>query len=923
MVTIRSPTVAERKAKIEKAYKSVGRAAPWQRGYKAPTFKMTGTVTEYKDGVPVATKTYVRGKLVSTKKIEEVPPTQLQPKIELSQVEIEKRKLGLGERIVSRYAPYMGLVKQKILGTTMKFQPTAKKIVKVGEQIKKVPSKITSLRDAIIGAWTGYKPEEAYVPTTEEILEEQRKQQGAYYTRPTIGAEGLTPAGTPLVDVTKITAGGEYAITSMQEDVRAMGEVDFEAKQVMKEYGNKAQKELDQKFDQIQKKVNEGTLKVEEANEILKTHQDKINKKYTTLATNVFDTRLKYVEGLSKGRRKELEKKYTAAIAVSVGQKVAIGGLMIASWHIPYAGQAFKVADIAQMTMEAPALGKSLYKDPLGTTKEIAPYIVGGVLAGAAIGKFEARYIREPKIRGAIERSFVRSFYKDMTRESMIKRLIIDTSLKKQLISLLDEGKTIRVYTTELVARSTADTKYVPKVKGTYIEVLSREGMMIQRINIGSTIVSGQHKIFSNYALSQAMGRIEGDTVGYYTRTVITKKARPTLEEPFIISGQLKPAKYFETLESVKLIESKKLGEVFALRGAAEIRMLKEIISPKVGDMTKVYQFGKPTPEQFGELMVDWKIAKPYGKAQIEYKGKIVGGEIDVKMGQIGDVSAYLIKGEKTTVGKGVSFFERIMPEEVIKKPTRAWDFDVDKLTGTTKPKPTELKIIPIKEKPALVMEIPEPLKMQIWTEAYIQKLSTQQALTYESVLALTPELAKQPSLKFIVPRISSRQLQLQQLQLQPLQLQKLQQKQVTQLSKLSEGLGHGQPQRLQQLQLQQMQPVQKLIPPQPLRIQLLKPSMIEIPKVPRIPKFELYFQYKSKPKREEIRRRKLLKRKYKEQQRKYQASVAALSLGIGITEEEFGRLKKKKKRWVGTEIRPMVISNGDYSKRLNKVFSI
>ena len=73
-----------------------------------------------------------------------------------------------------------------------------------------------------------------------------------------------------------------------------------------------------------------------------------------------------------------------------------------------------------------------------------------------------------------------------------------------------------------------------------------------------------------------------------------------------------------------------------------------------------------------------------------------------------------------------------------------------------------------------------------------------------------------------------------------------------------------------------------------------------------------------------EKRKRKAQERKYKEWQRKYQASVAAFSLDIGISPKKAKRLKK---RWVGAEIRPMIVKPNnfakDYSQRLSKAFAI
>jgi len=125
--------------------------------------------------------------------------------------------------------------------------------------------------------------------------------------------------------------------------------------------------------------------------------------------------------------------------------------------------------------------------------------------------------------------------------------------------------------------------------------------------------------------------------------------------------------------------------------------------------------------------------------------------------------------------------------------------------------------------------------------------------------------------------------------------------------------------QGLIQPQLQAPKLVTPLIPiptfPKPI-IPTIRPPKIR-PIKPIIP-----IIYRPKEKAVERKQRKSQQRRYIKWQRKYQASVAAVSLGITISPK---KAKKLKKRFIGTEIRPIILSNNysNYSKRLNRAFTI
>jgi len=914
----------------------------------------TGVVRETGAGQPGLIKTYEAGKLISVTEAPKVLP----PKVEALRVGEEKLKLG--EKAITAYQPFTKeeISKQKelesiygkpIIGEATKFEKFRK------EEAPKFLSYVTSLRDVIIDAFTGQKAEQAYVPTTKELL--KKGKEVSYYTRPTMVEGKIVVAGTPIVATGKPTAGEKFAVETIQEDVRLMNEVDFTSKQVIYEQSGKAQNEIDAIFNDVQDRVSKGTISVERGNRILATEQEIINTKYNKIANEDFSNKLKYIEGMSDERRKELEKDYKKAIALSIGQKVVAGGLSIASWTIPFAGPVLKVADITKMSLEAPELATSLYKEPLATITDISPYIAGGMIAGGAIAGLKGKYVEEPKIREAIDKSYARTKYIDITKEGLIKQLTIDATLKQQLKTQLDMGNIIRSYTTNLVAKSTAHSKYLPKVEGKYIEVLTRDGRLLERINLGKVVSEYQKKVYSNYAISHALGKLEGDTAVYYTRTAILAKAKPSLREPIVTSEQARVTKYYETLEKVQLKESKRFGRIFGLKGEAEVKILKEIEKPKPSDITKLYkvpeQFKQAPTEQINRLMLGWKKAKAYGKAEIEYIGGVVKGEVTILKRTAGDVSSFLIGTKKTIIGKGRAVFERVLPKEKVVKPMkpfqltkpeakRVWSkselkywkkrYEAEQKAAKITKKQIILKPPTEKEYPRIVTGEPtigvsEYIKRgTLIQEEALGKLTakslTPEVLTYKAALLNVPEMAKQkPFMGFVVPEveISVKEKQRQQ--------QRLKQQLVikTELTKVQEKLQEktqqkflfAQPQVSAQQQRQVQQQLQRQLQIPKLAVKPIGFPKIEIPKI----KIPIYFEYK-KQKQQERKQRKAQQKRYINWQRKYQASVAAVSLGITISPK---KAKKLKKRFIGTEIRPIILSNNysNYSKRLNKAFAI
>lgn len=131
-------------------------------------------------------------------------------------------------------------------------------------------------------------------------------------------------------------------------------------------------------------------------------------------------------------------------------------------------------------------------------------------------------------------------------------------------------------------------------------------------------------------------------------------------------------------------------------------------------------------------------------------------------------------------------------------------------------------------------------------------------------------------------------------------------------------GVAQIQPQIQQQRQIQMA--MQTIIAPIPAPIPA---PTIHVPKVPPVP-IPIIPLYVKIPKKEKERRRKAEK-EYAKQQRAYQASVVAVTLGLRVPKKY-----KLPKVFTGLELRPMILEeekvkrkrNNNYLKQINKIFT-
>jgi len=475
-------------------------------------------------------------------------------------------------------------------------------------------------------------------------------------------------------------------------------------RELLTESKNISDKEYNKYLDkqnEIQMLINQEKISYEEGNSRNTKAFEEFNKNYNEQFTPIYKQKVKEAEEYGE----EISKKYAFKQAlVELPIYAGIGfGLGVIGGVSKTAGTAIGVLGATSLAINlpeitAPILQKDVYT--LGTLGVTTAAFVGGGIAGARIGSgVKAKYVEEVKINEAIKNSkVVTKIPRDVTSTSKLKEIGIDLNGNKYFKDYIDKGYTLREYTSKLVSTNTATSKYLPKVEGHYIEVLGRNGEVIERISLGKVLIDYKGKVYSRNTISNAIGKIEGDTAKYYSRNIVLETTKKG-----------KAVQYLEFLEESKLtkLEKEKWGR--KIKGEAKIDILKEVEKPKLKDITQLETIGKPTPKSVGKIFENLVGGKEYGRADILYRQKIRKGKIKIVKGA-GDTTQFLIGSKMIDTGKGVAVFKRTYP----KVKTKMSRFFIEE------PKYKTPKIKPTKSYISQKLEMPEPLRMEAYTKAFL-----------------------------------------------------------------------------------------------------------------------------------------------------------------------------------------------------------
>ncbi|MHA1225346.1 MAG: hypothetical protein ACTSPV_01220 [Candidatus Hodarchaeales archaeon] len=635
--------------------------------------------------------------------------------------------------------------------------------------------------------------------------------------------------------------------------------------------------------EKLQEQINAGEISYDEAVKKLKKEQIKSQQKLQKKHKEIVE------EAEKKIGKRQLGAKSVSAIATA-------GTYGFISKLAPPIGAMILGLSVTEIALKRKEIVEYAKKYPLSFGVQVGGGILGGFAGGFAGAKIRGKYILEPRIKNAITKSKVKVDYKQLKTTKEINKLQISPEGKTYLKNLIDEGYSLRTGTGKLLATAKTDIDYLPNVRLKFIEVIGRDGKIVDRINLGTFIASYKGKTFSRTVVSHATGKLNEGTGKYFTRTFISKA-----------KGKFKPIEYYEFLETAETTGILKRGKIRAVKGEMKVELLKKVKKPKVGDMTKIYRFGKPTEQQISQMLKGLK-GKPYGKGEFTYLGVETARKTKMLYG-LGDITTKwqeIIGGKYAAeVGYGKAVFRRIIEKPKISKAPKPFDFSKFKVKVKAPPKVKAPKL-------KLAQKI-----------VYVRKFPTQpsistQALIYEQAYVSIPKLAK-PSISGVGLRtfllggvgLKTRQKQLQ-VNLQKLgKTPKFKFKEM-QLLKFQNILGISQMPK--QAQLQEQMQIQALKQVQVQKLLTNIPAEPQVPPITIAPVGKVIPQIISpleeyKPKR---RKRKISKAELKQQLKKYQASVGAVLLGYEVSPEELKRLEKK--TYTGLELRPIV-----KSKKLRK----
>ena len=670
------------------------------------------------------------------------------------------------------------------------------------------------------------------------------------------------PAQIPIVS--KVRKETLQFRTPTIEEYEAMGFLEHAAEEKIAKAQIKEQVKLDVEAKRLQEKINAGKKGYEEAVKELEKKRTEAEKRLKKQQEKVMK------ETEKKIRRRELGAKFLSSALTSAGYAL-VGTLA------PPVGYGLMGLGGAQVAIQHKEIAGYAKKYPYSFGAEVGGMLVGGFVGGMAGAKIRGKFIEAPKIKAAINNAKVKLDYKQLTTNKQIKQLLISPEGKRYLQQLADRGFIIR----RVTARLTGKSKYLPNVRSEFIEILTRDGKIVDRISLGKFIAKSKTKTYSRDIIADATGKLDESTGTYFTRVFVSKAGK-----------NFKPIEYYEFLEQTKATGLLKKGKYKAIKGELYTELLKKIQKPTFEDITKIYRVGKVSDKQISEMLKGLK-GKPYATGKFVYVGKEL-----LKRGKLlyrKDIATKwqeLIGGKYVAeYGYGRGVLQRIIGK--VKKVKKVKKIPVEEgLEGVSISKPPKLKFKG-GEKLVYVRRFP-----------YQTPSSIYQALTYEQTYVAIPRLTEPyiPTLALQSFLIGGLSLRTKQEQFQ-INLQKLSQPMIIipktkKEMKLTEFTGQIQPQKLLTKQyLKQINQLKEAFSIDYVPTALITPT---IP-APKIPPFIYPFETE-KLKREKKKRKKA---KLKPQPRAYQASVGAVLLGYEVSPEQLKKLKKQ--IYTGLELRPVI----------------
>ena len=331
---------------------------------------------------------------------------------------------------------------------------------------------------------------------------------------------------TPLTEeeIKGLTFGGGLNILEKRKIVDAELKLENLAKEEFNKLKPKSNEKINKKFEEIQERVNKKELSVEKGNLELKNFTDKINEENNKIVGKIIDKESDKLSSeinkeITDANKSNLIKRELALFGITIATGAVLGFGAAISPIISGGVVAFGIIESRKLVLPTFEAIKTKDIQTLGATGiQIAGFTIGGGIGA----KFGAKFIESTKIRPAIDRAQVETIIKAQNLD-VLKRFKFPKEFQLEMKTLLDKGFSIRVIETKLKAVRIADNKFLPDIRGRFIEILTRDGRIIETISIGNVIAKTPKKTFSRDIISESVGKVTGEKSFISTRTIVGK----------------------------------------------------------------------------------------------------------------------------------------------------------------------------------------------------------------------------------------------------------------------------------------------------------------------------------------------------------------------------------------------------------------
>lgn len=405
--------------------------------------------------------------------------------------------------------------------------------------------------------------------------------------------------GTMVMDQPRLTALGTY---QKEQKIDESIEQEILRVKVSEKINKISQKYQDNYKIEANKLIEKGTTQ-EELDQLALVYQQKAEEEAQTEVTRSIKDYEKKAEEREKKRIKELTKREFKE--GFVGRRA--GDIMRAgAYAIPIYGTSLLAADIYSTAKDSPSIAKFAMENPREFVTESAASLITFGLVGGGVSGIK-RAVRKPKIEMAINEAERVIKTKGMVKEKDFARLSISKEAKAEIEQLHSQGYSIRKADITLRPKKGLE-KYTPKVKGEIVEVVNREGKVVERISSGKikAELKGQ-KISQDLFAKSVMKLEEGGSIRGYTEVVQSQKKRPVIG----IEGERRFPKEKQTLT--------RLYEESRITGFAKKDKVKKVdVETEVKLLGTEKYTGEPLLTKYEKLSSEEysKLGKPYAKTE-------------------------------------------------------------------------------------------------------------------------------------------------------------------------------------------------------------------------------------------------------------------------------------------------------------------